>query len=81
MSYQRFIRAFEDNVERVISDDAARLARLAQQCTGEAARVIDSCMLMPSERGYRRARDLLAKTLWGQIYHCGYVGQATRGGD
>ena len=32
MSYQRFIRAFEDNVERVISDDASRLARLAQQC-------------------------------------------------
>ena len=45
MSYQRFIRAFEDNVERVISDDASRLARLAQQCEGEAARVIECCML------------------------------------
>ena len=28
ISYQRFIRAFEDNVERVISDDASRLARV-----------------------------------------------------
>ena len=37
MSYNRFIRAFEDNVERVIDDDASRLARLAQQCTGGSA--------------------------------------------
>ena len=45
----------------MISKDASRLARLAQQCTGEAARVIECCLLMPPERGYRRARDLLAQ--------------------
>ena len=64
MSYQRFIRDFEDNVERVISDDASRLARLAQQCEGEAARIIECCMLMPPELGYPRARELL-RSLFG----------------
>ena len=50
MSYAHiFIRAFEDNVERVIADDASRLARLAHQCTGEAARVIDCCMIVTSQ--------------------------------
>ena len=58
MSYKHFIRAFKDNVERVISDDASRLARLAQQCEGKAAHVIECCMLMPPELGYPRAREL-----------------------
>ena len=40
MQYHMFMRAFDDNVERVISDPSSKLARLVQSCTGEAARVI-----------------------------------------
>ena len=75
MQYHTFMRAFDDNVERVISDPSSKLARLVQLCTGEAARVVQGCTLMPPERGYIRARQLLKNRfgdefvvaeLWGQ---------------
>ena len=75
MQYHMFMRAFDDNVERVISDPSSKLARLMQSCTGEAARVIQGCTLMLPERGYVRARQLLKDRfgdefviaeLWGQ---------------
>ena len=75
MQYHMFMRAFDDNVERVISDPSSKLARLVQSCTEEAARVIQGCTLMLPERGYVRARQLLKDRygdefviaeLWGQ---------------
>ena len=75
MQYHIFMRAFDDNVERVISDPSSKLACLMQLCTGEAARVIQGCTLMLPERGYVRARQLLkdrygdefmVAELWGQ---------------
>ena len=69
------MRAFDDNVEKVISDPSSKLARLMQSCTGEAAQVIQGCTLMLPERGYVRARQLLKDRygdefmiaeLWGQ---------------
>ena len=75
MQYHIFMRAFDDNVERVISDPSSKLARLMQLCAGEAARVIQGCTLMRPERGYVRARQLLKDRygdefliaeLWGQ---------------
>ena len=75
MQYHIFMRAFGDNVERVISDPSSKLALLMQLCTGEAARVIQGCTLMLPERGYVRARQLLKDRygdefviaeLWGQ---------------
>ena len=59
MQYHTFMRAFDDNVERVISDPSSKPARLVQLCMGEAARVIQGCTLMHPERGYIRARQLL----------------------
>ena len=75
MQYHTFMRAFDDNVGRTISDPSSKLARLMQLCTGEAARVIQGCTLMSPERGYVRARQLLKDRygdefmiaeLWGQ---------------
>ena len=75
MQYHIFMRAFDDNVERVISDPSSKLARLVQLCTGEAGRVIRGCTLTRPERGYVRARQLLKDRygdefviaeLWGQ---------------
>ena len=36
MSYHAFIRSFEENVEKMLPDDGARLARLIDLCQGEA---------------------------------------------
>ena len=37
LPYAQFIRSFEESVERVVNNDAARLTRLATLCEGEAA--------------------------------------------
>ena len=67
LMYAQFIRAYEDNVEKVVHDNAARLARLVQLCSGEAARVVNCCLLMPADQGYPRARQLL-KQRFGDDY-------------
>ena len=59
MAYHAFIRSFEENVEKVLVDDGARLARLVQLCKGEAGRAIKCCNLMDPVQGYSRARQLL----------------------
>ena len=59
MQYHAFIRSFEENVEKMLSDDGARLARLIHLCKGEAGRAIRCCSLMDPEQGYARARRLL----------------------
>ena len=40
MLYHAFIRSFEENVEKMLLDDGARLARLMHLCKGEAGRAI-----------------------------------------
>ena len=59
MAYHAFIRSFEENVEKILVDDGARLARLVQLCKGEAGRAIKCCNLMDPVQGYSRARQLL----------------------
>ena len=59
MQYFPFIKAFEDNVERVVTEHSSRLTRLIQYCTGSAKRLIQCCAMMPSSEGYLRARELL----------------------
>ena len=46
MKYFPFITVFENNIEKTLQDNSARLAQLVQLCTGNAARVIDCCTLM-----------------------------------
>ena len=59
MQYHAFIRSFEENVEKMLSDDGARLARLIHLCKGEAGRAIRCCSIMNPELGYARARRVL----------------------
>ena len=61
MLYHAFIRSFEENVEKMLPDDGARLARLMHLCKGEAGRAIRCCNLMDPEQGYARARRLLER--------------------
>ena len=67
MAYHEFIRSFEENVEKVLTDDGARLARLVQLCKGEAGRAIKCCNLMDPAQGYAKARRLL-KQRFGDKY-------------
>ena len=57
--YHSFIRSFEENVEKMLSDDGALLAHLIHLCKGEAGRAIRCCNLMDPKQGYARARRLL----------------------
>ena len=75
MQYHDFMRAFNDNVERVLNDPSSKLAQLVQLCMGEVARVIQGCTMMHPKQGYARARQLLEarfgdefviSELWGQ---------------
>ena len=59
MQYHAFVRSFEENVEKMLSDDGARLARLIHLCKGEAGKAIRCCSLMNPELGYARARRIL----------------------
>ena len=59
MQYHAFVRSFEENVEKMLSDDGARLARLIHLCKGEEGRAIRCCSLMDPELGYARARRIL----------------------
>ena len=61
MLYHAFIRSFEENVEKMLPDDGARLARLMHLCKGDAGRAIRCCNLMDPEQGYARARRLLER--------------------
>ena len=61
MLYHAFIRSFEENVEKMLPDSGARLARLMHLCKGEAGRAIRCCNLMDPEQGYARARRLLER--------------------
>ena len=61
MQYHAFVRSFEENVEKMLPDSGARLARLMHLCKGEAGRAIKCCNLMDPEQGYARARRLLER--------------------
>ena len=63
MQYFPFVKAFEDNVERVVPDSSARLTRLLQYTTGPAKHLIQCCTMMSSSEGYKRARELLESDL------------------
>ena len=59
LKYYVFIRAFEENVEKYVTDSASRLARLIQSCSGRALALLQGCAIMQPEEGYEKARQLL----------------------
>jgi hypothetical protein len=67
LKYWTFIRSFENNIERASVDNAARLMRLMQYCTGKARQVIQGCCAMEPNEGYIKAKKLL-KERFGNDY-------------
>ena len=59
LEYCQFIHNFDVNIASLISDPRKRLAYLIQYCRGEAKQVIENCCMYESERGYKKAREIL----------------------
>ncbi len=66
LHYHAFMRCFEETVEKHIACHASRLTRLINLCTDEAACVLRGCTTMPTEDGYRNAKDLLHARFFNQ---------------
>ena len=56
LKYWRFVRAFSNNVRETV-DDSVKLARLTQMCVGKASEVIESCVVIEPNVGYKKARN------------------------
>ena len=57
--YHSFIKAFDSNVETVVSNPDVKLSRLNQYCVGDAKNAIRSAVLIGGEEGYTLAKDKL----------------------
>ena len=66
LKYWRLATAFDNNVKETV-DDSVKLARLMQMCVGEASKVIESCVIMGPNVGYKRTRELL-DDMFGNTY-------------
>ena len=59
LRYYIFMKTFENQVEKDTDDDGRRLQLLIQYCSGKAKKVIESCVLLDQEEGYKEAKRLL----------------------
>ena len=64
--YPRFIKSFEINVERKVKEDDEKLSYLIQYCKGAAKDVIENCLMLPTEEGYKEAKEILCKNFGQQ---------------
>ena len=66
LDYFHFITAFEENVEKPLSDNKSRLVRLDQLCVGEAHEAIKCCINLTN--GYARARRILKQRFGDELH-------------
>ena len=59
LRYYIFMKNFENQVEKDTDDNGRRLQLLIQHCSGKAKKVIESCILLSEEEGYKEAKRLL----------------------
>ena len=60
--YKLFMASFRNNVEaRLDGDDQLKLTLLLDQCTGEAFDLIEECVMLNPEQGYRTAIEKLER--------------------
>ena len=67
VDYSDFVRAFENLIETKTSSPNSRLYYLVQYTSGEVKELMQSCLSMKPEEGYKTARALL-KNRYGQSY-------------
>ena len=60
--YKLFMASFRNNVEaRIDGDDQLKLTLLLDQCTGEALELIEECVILKPDQGYRTALEKLER--------------------
>ena len=59
LRYYIFMKHFESQVEKDTDDNGRRLQLLIQYCNGKARKVVESCILLGEEEGYKEAKRLL----------------------
>ena len=61
--YKIFMASFLTNIDKILGadDDQLKLTLLLQQCTGKALELIEDCVMLSPERGYRKALEKLEK--------------------
>ena len=64
MNYYTFIRAFDENVDKMMSDDGAKLARLRQYCVGGGQKSSGSMLLQGSHGGIQRSQIFAEAAIW-----------------
>ena len=55
LRYYIFMKSFETNVEKDTDDYSRWLQLLIQFCVGKAKKVIENCILLDPEEGYKEA--------------------------
>ena len=61
LNYHYFMALFKEVVESKIDDPRGRLPRLIKYNTGDAKELINHCMQLPSNEGFKNAKYLLEK--------------------
>ena len=59
LKYHSFMTVFDDSVDKVVSEDSAKLTRLLEYTEGSAHQAISSCAILGGTIGYQRARKTL----------------------
>lgn len=60
INYWTFIKNFEINIERQLTEADSKLTYLIQQCTGRAREAIKNCIIIPDkESAYIKAKEIL----------------------
>ena len=82
MNYPRFMENFRVSMQEREQNYQAKLAYLIQFCTGIAKEAISSCVILPGNEGFRRAKEILYNS-FGQshiIIHA-YINKVIKGGS
>lgn len=60
VNYWTFIKNFEINIERQLTDADSKLTYLIQQCSGKAREAIKNCIIIDDkEKAYEKAKEIL----------------------
>ena len=61
MGFNYFMAVFKEVVEKTVTDPRGRLTRLIKLTKGEAKEIAKNCIQLPSEVGFKTAKQLLAE--------------------
>ena len=61
LNYHHFMALFKEDVESKLEDPRGRLIRLLKYTSGEAKELINHCIQLPSNEGFKYAKYLLEK--------------------